>query len=104
MVPVCILITLLLFSSLALTVGLQKPFARQVPDKVNIVLRESNCSYGYINRQGQLVIPARFYRAGDFSEGLASVAVVNPGIETSPESHLYARREGRLWGIHDIRY
>lgn len=60
--------------------------------------------YGYINRQGQLVIPARFYKAGDFSEGLAIVAVLNPGIERSPELRLYARREGRLWGIRDIRY
>jgi WG containing repeat len=41
--------------------------------------------YGYIDRTGHLVIPAQFYRAEEFSEGLAAV-----GLESSfPEKWGY---------------
>ncbi|PYS59736.1 MAG: hypothetical protein DMF74_20580 [Acidobacteria bacterium] len=33
----------------------------------------SDNGWGFINRQGQIVIPAKFYEASDFSEGLAVV-------------------------------
>jgi hypothetical protein len=47
-------------------------------------LDDFRTKYGYINRQGEVVIPAQFSSAGDFSEGLAAV-LVNDG----PEPHGY---------------
>lgn len=37
-------------------------------------VRERDADYGYINKKGEYVIPPRFYRAQEFSEGLAWAA------------------------------
>jgi len=57
--------------------------------------------FGYINRQGDLVIPARFYRAGDFSEGLANAAInfSSDSQRSSDEEDLYSSKGSRLWLI-----
>jgi len=40
-------------------------------DELLLVIQFSK--YGYMDRTGKIVIPSKFYRAGDFSEGLAKV-------------------------------
>ena len=37
-----------------------------------------NLRWGYVNREGRVVIPTQFFDAGDFSEGLAQVNVGEP--------------------------
>lgn len=43
------------------------------------VLERRNLKWGYVDRSGREVIPFQFLNAGDFSEGLAAVNVLNIG-------------------------
>jgi len=58
-------------------------------------------SYGYINRQGELIIPAKFWRAQEFSEGLAWVV-------TTDAKTLVANKAGWIdksghWIVTEVR-
>ncbi len=41
--------------------------------EVALFLFSEKNKYGYINSKGEVIIPAQFYSAGNFSEGLAPV-------------------------------
>jgi hypothetical protein len=56
-------------------------------------VRGKNDKYGYIDKTGNFVIPPQFYRAGDFSEGLAAVVPVR---ESWPGNLNYINQKGQI--------
>ena len=55
--------------------------------------------FGYINSHGDLVIPPRFYSAGDFSEGLANVCFLESDKNNRAYNlkSMYSSKTNRLW-------
>ena len=52
-----------------------------------------NDKYGYIDKTGKFVIPPQFYRAGDFSDGLAAV---EPAGKSWPGNLNYIDQKGQI--------
>jgi hypothetical protein len=57
------------------------------------VVRGKNDKYGYIDKTGKFVIPPQFFRAGDFSEGLAAV---EPANASWPGNLAYINQRGQI--------
>jgi|GEM_PF-626606 len=61
-------------------------------------------AWGFINEQGRLVIPPRFYSANNFKDGIASVDCWNSRLQPNAQKSGFIKKDGTLIGNQYFEY